>query len=104
MEALQHSPSPPRRQLHETLGWLKHSPEGFRLCPKGLIEVIYLIYLFVCLFVFVLLPRAAHVAYGDYQARGPIGATAASLCHSHSNEGSELCLQPTPQFMAIPDP
>ena len=24
--------------------------------------------------------------------------------HSHSNAGSELCLRPTPQLMATPDP
>ena len=31
-----------------------------------------------------LLFRAAPTAYGRYQARGPIGATAASLHHSHT--------------------
>ena len=44
------------------------------------------------------------VVYGDSQARGPIGATAAGLHHSHSNAGSELCLRPIPQLMATPDP
>ena len=39
-------------------------------------------------------------AYRSSQARGQI----ASLCHSHSNVGSEPCLQATPQLMAIPDP
>ena len=33
--------------------------------------------------------RAAPVAYGSSQARARIGAAAASLCHSHSNTGSE---------------
>ena len=48
---------------------------------------------------------AAPAAYGGSQARGLIGATtAASLCQSHSNAGSELCLQPTPQLTATPDP
>ena len=32
------------------------------------------------------------VAYGSSQARGQIGAAAASLHHSHSNSGSEPCL------------
>ena len=41
---------------------------------------------FVC-FVFF---RAAHIAYGGFQARGCIGAAAAGLCHS-SNTESELC-------------
>ena len=43
-------------------------------------------------------------AYGGSQARGLIGAVAASLRQSHSNTGSELCLQPIPQLMATPDP
>ena len=33
--------------------------------------------------------RAAPAAYGNFQARGWIRATAANLCHSHSNMGSE---------------
>ena len=40
------------------------------------------------------------MAYGSSQARGGIGATAASLHHSHSNAGSDLRLQPTPQLLA----
>ena len=44
-------------------------------------------FLFVCLcFAFF---RAEPEAYGSFQARGQIGATAASLYHSHSNTGSE---------------
>ena len=39
-----------------------------------------------------LLVRAAPAAYGDSQARGPIGLTDASLHHSHSNVGSEPLL------------
>ena len=42
------------------------------------------------LFFFSFLPfRATPVAYEGYQARGQIGATAAGLCHSHSNAGSK---------------
>ena len=59
--------------------------------------------LFVCLFA-CLLFSAAFLAYGGSQARGRIGAVAAGLCHSHSNAGSEPCLQPTPQLRATPDP
>ena len=55
-------------------------------------------------FFFFLLFRAAHVAYGGSQTRGPIGATATGLCQNHSNVGSEPHLQPTPQLMATPDP
>ena len=39
-----------------------------------------------------------------FPARGLIGAAAVGLHHSHSHTGSEPCLQPTPQFMATPDP
>ena len=39
-----------------------------------------------------LLFRASPAAYGTSQAKGRIRATAASLYHSHSNSGSELCL------------
>ena len=60
-------------------------------------------FLFVCfLFCFVFLFRAAPAAYGGSQARGPIGATAAGLRHSHSTSGSEPRLQPTPQLTAMP--
>ena len=44
------------------------------------------------------------MAYGSSQARGQIGAIAAYLRHSHSNAGPKLCLRPTPQLMATPDP
>ena len=36
--------------------------------------------------------RATPSAYGGSQARSLIGATAAGLCQSHSNTGSERCL------------
>ena len=54
-------------------------------------------------FVFCLF-RAAPVAYGGSQARGPIRATAASLHHSHNNARSEPHLLPTTQLMAMSDP
>ena len=44
------------------------------------------------------------MAHGGSEARGQIRAAAASLHHSHTNTGSELCLQPTPQLMAMLDP
>ena len=44
------------------------------------------------------------MAYGSSQARGQAGATAADLHHSYSNLRSKLCLQPTPQLMATPNP
>ena len=48
--------------------------------------------------------RAAPVAYGGSQAKGPIGAVAAGLHHSHSIAGSKPHLRPTPQLTATPDP
>ena len=66
-------------------------------CPPSLF---YLLYSFL-VFAF---SRAAPVAYGGAQARGPIGAVAASLRHSHSNRGSEPHLRPTPQLTATLDP
>ena len=48
--------------------------------------------------------RATIAAYGSSQARGQIGTVAASLHHSHSNTGSESCLQPTPQLTAMLNP
>ena len=58
----------------------------------------FLFLFFVCLF------RATPAAYIDSQARGRIRATAAGLHHSHSNARSELCLPPTKQLPATPDP
>ena len=56
--------------------------------------------MYACILVF----RAAPAANRGSQARGPIGATAAGLHHSHSNAGSEWHLRPTPQLTATPDP
>ena len=57
--------------------------------------------IFFCLFVF---SRAAPRAHGGSQAKGPIGAVAAGLCHSHSNSRPKPRLQTTPQLTAMPDP
>ena len=38
--------------------------------------------------------RLTPMAYGSSQARGPTGAAAASLCHSHGNTRSEPHLRP----------
>jgi len=62
-----------------------------------------LLFLFFIFLLFVLF-RAAPAAYGGSQARGLIGATAASLRHSHSNTRSKPRLRPTPQLTARPDP
>ena len=64
-------------------------------------EMPFFFLFFFCLFAFA---RAALSAYGGSQARGLIRAIAAGLRQSHSNEGSEPRLQPTPQLTATLDP
>ena len=44
------------------------------------------------------------MAYRGSLARGPVGAAAAGLHHSHSDARSEPHLRPTPQITAIPNP
>ena len=64
----------------------------FKKTGKGYELAFYFIllyFLFFCLF------RTAPVAYGDSQHRGGIRATAAGLCHSHSNTRSKSHLWPT---------
>ena len=61
----------------------------------------FLFYFFFGLFA---ISWAAPPAYESSQARGRIGAIAASLGQSHSNTGSEPHLQPTPQLTAMLDP
>ena len=41
------------------------------------------------------------MAYEGFQARGQIRTTAAGHSHSHRKTGSKMCLQPTPQLMAL---
>ena len=82
--APQQWPRPLQRQL-----WIFHL-----LCRKGTPVSGFLYLLF----------RTTSVAYGSSQARAQIGATAACLCHGHSNTGSEPGLQPTPQLTAMLDP
>ena len=62
-------------------------------------EKLYVVFLLFWVFF-----RAAPMAYGGSQARGPVGDVAPSLHYRHSIEGSELSLGPTPQLMAMPDP
>ena len=60
-------------------------------------------YIFFNFFLNFAISWATSTAYGDSQARGLIGAIATSLRQSHSNAGSKLRLQPTPQLTATPD-
>ena len=62
---------------------------------------LYLFRFFLCVF---FLFRAAPAAYGGSQTRGPIGAVATCLRHSHSKARSEPHLRSTPQLMAMPGP
>ena len=54
-------------------------------------EQCFVLFCFSFFFLFGLF-KAAPAAYGSSQARGQIGAIAASLHYSHSNMGSELSL------------
>ena len=58
----------------------------------------------ISLFFFFVFFRAAPHHMEVPQAKGQIGAAAVSVCHNHSNVGSELQMQPTPQLTAVPDP
>ena len=51
-----------------------------------------------------LLFMATPMAYGSSQARGQMGAVAATLCHSYSKARSQPCLQTTLQLTATLDP
>ena len=57
---------------------------------KGILLVAFLFLFFFS--------RAAPTAYGGSQAMGLIGTVADGLRQSHSNAGSEPCLQLTPQL------
>ena len=72
--------------------------------PIGNTDFIYQVTFPVFNFFLFCIFRAAHMAYGGSQARGPIRAVASSLGHSHSNARSKPSLRPTPQLMAMPDP
>ena len=68
----------------------------FHFCIQKYNQFLSFSFFFFFLFFFF---RAIFKAYGGSQARGLIGATAHSLCQSHSNTGSKLCLWPIPQLM-----
>ena len=72
-------------------GWLVHW-RGRRRSERVNIRV-WIVFppgAFVCVCLF----RATPKAYGSSQARGPIGATAASLHHGHGNVGPDPRLRP----------
>ena len=71
------------------------------VCINIYLSIYLSIYIYIYIFFFLSF-RAAPIAYGSFQARGPIGAAAAGIHHGHSSGGSELHLWPTPQLMAMP--
>ena len=69
--------------------------------PSNYSLYIYVYNILYFTFYFLSFFRATPAAYGGSQARGLIRAVATGLRHSHSNEGSELRLQPIPQLAAM---
>ena len=96
--------SPGRRGNPRSLLALRPAPPLWPVQPPGSrhsLRLLLFFFFFFCLFA---ISWAAPAAYGSSQARGRIGAVAASLCSSRSNVRSKLCLQPTPQRTAMLDP
>ena len=83
------------RQYPQSCAW--PNPQDLGMLLTDVIEC-------VCVCVCVCVFRAASMACGGPQARGQIGAVAADLLHSHSNWGSELQLQLTPQLTSRQEP
>ena len=95
---------PPIRRPDSSFGDIRQVPVfsgtgSWRCLGPGRSFCLVLVFGFVFGF-FIAVP----VAHGGSQARGPIGAVAASLHHSHSDSGSEPRLRPTPQLVATPNP
>ena len=66
--------------------------------------VLFLFLFFGVFFGLFCLFGATPMENGGSQARGLIGAVAASLRHSHNSMTSEPCLRLTPQLTIMPDP
>ena len=98
------------RKRHQSRGWCVFGRGGSATGAKGkgtqrgTERTLFYFIIIINLFIYFANSWAAPAAYGGSQARGPIGAIAASLYHSHRHAGSEPCLQPTPQLPAMPDP
>ena len=92
LEGAEYTPSPgaqstarsphPRRELCPCP---MNPPQAQSAVLTGSLSRILLLYFIYLFFIF----RAAPSAYGSSQARGPNGAAAAGLSHSHSNMASE---------------
>ena len=90
---------------------MDHGPSiGHRAEVKALCDVsscqIYCLSAPLLIFFFFFPPlfRTTALAYGSSQARGQIRASDAGLGHGHSNLGSDMHLQPTPELTAMLDP
>ena len=81
-------------------GWLSKGP----LSPDIMFLAYCLFFFFFFFFFFAFQGCTCSIWKTPAYARGLIGAAAIVLCHSHSNAGSEACLQRTPQLMATLDP
>ena len=83
--------------LHATgVAKKKEKKRKKRKCPQYLLIPVSF-FSFFCLG-----PYPRHMEVPGFQ--GPNRAVAAGLHHSHSNAGSEPCLQPTLQLTVTPDP
>ena len=83
-------------------GWCKVVTRISLIFISLIISDIEYLFIFVCLFVFLLF-RAAPMGYRCSQGRGCISAVVSGLHNSHSNAGYKLHMQPTPQFIPTPD-
>ena len=90
-----------RPGIKSTSSWI---PVGFFPAKPRRELLTAILSFFLSMYLFILLFRATPTVYGGSQARGRIRARAAGLRHSHSNTRSELCLWPTPQSTAMPEP
>ena len=89
--------------LELTLDSLARPSRPWIICSE-LDALLHLIFLSFSIYTFQAGPGPHLFTYFSFLSLGQIGAVAASLCHSHSNVGSEPQLQPTPQLTVTPDP
>ena len=108
-----HLPNPPAQPEQWThpplLKVLCHFPAPFRLGPRQPLICFLWLYIRFAFYIngiklfFAFALKDAPMQPGGFPARGPIGATAADLRHSHSNARSKPHLWPTPQLTATLD-
>ena len=64
--------------------------KSFTVLSSELSLIFMFIYLFMCSFIYLWLFGSTPAVYGDFQARGRIGAAAGSLHHSHAGSEPEI--------------